>query len=713
MGEVWRARDTRLDREVAIKVLPADASATVQRDRFVREARAASSLVHPNIITIHEINAADGLDFIVMEYVRGEPLSHVLARGPLSVQRALEYSIQIADALGTAHASGIVHRDLKPGNIMVSPSGLVKVLDFGIAKRMAAAGAGQDATTAALTVAGMTTGTPAYMSPEQALGDPVDGRSDLFSFGIVLYEMLTGARPFHSDTNLGMVRQIVYERHASLPGAVPSDLAAIVDRCLQKNPADRYPAGTHVRDALRRVALRFGPETVPSTDEKTQAADSSAVRPSRRWRASRPVVFAVAAVLLVALIGWASPALLRTVRTPFTAVDAGDTDASPQELVDRASEELRLSYVEGNVDRAVDRLTRAIRLKAPYPVAEARLSLGYWRKNSLSADPEWQKRARAHAERAVADNEQLALAHIALGAAAALTGDADAAAAAYARAEALEPANWELLWRQGDLANTRKDLPAAEKYYRQAAESGAKEWEAHARLGNFLYQRGRYQEAVECFERMRDLAPTHTRVYSNLAAAYHQLGRTDESAAVLQRAIAIAPDAVAYSNLGTYLYFEGKYSEAVAAFQKAVDINANAYQRWGNLGDAVRMVEPGSARMHESYRRALQLAQEELAKRPDDLNVRSSVALFLIRDGQKDRAMTELDRVIAGQIRIPAVLFKASLVAELAGQRAQALALLQQALGAGYRLREITAEPDLVNLRADSAYHRLVAGYQK
>ncbi len=714
MGEIYKAEDTKLNRTVAIKLLLANVNQEpIARRRFLQEAQSASALSHPNIVTIHSIEEADGLDFIVMEYVRGEPLSQVLARGPLSVQRALEYGVQIADALVAAHGSSIVHRDLKPGNIMITPSGLVKVLDFGIAKRFAVAGAGQEETTAALTVAGMTTGTPAYMSPEQALGDPVDGRSDLFSLGIVLYEMLTGARPFRSDTNLGLVRQIVYERHVSLPAAVPPDIAAIVDRCLQKHPADRYSSATDVRDALRRLAARFGPESVPSTDEATRASALVVTRPLRDRLSRRAVLFAIAGVLLVSLLGWSSTSVLRVLNKPSAAGDGVDANATPQELVDRAGEELRLSYVEGNVDRAVERLTRAIQLKSPYPIAEARLSLAYWRKNSLRPDPEWQKRAKAHAERAVAADEQLALAHVALGAAAALAGDVDAATAAYGRAEALEPANWELLWRQGDLANTRKDLPGAEKFYRRAAESGAKEWEAHARLGNFLYQRGRYQEAVECFERMRDLAPNHTRAYSNLAAAYHQLGRTDESAAVLQRAIAIAPDALAYSNLGTYLYFQGKYNEAVAAFQRAVDINANAYQRWGNLGDAVRMVEPGSARMHESYRRALQLAQEELAKRPDDLNIRSSVALFLIRDGQREPALAELDRVMSAGAQIPAVLFKAALVAELAGERARALGLLGQALDAGYRLREISAEPDLVNLRADPGYHRLVARREK
>jgi Flp pilus assembly protein TadD len=307
----------------------------------------------------------------------------------------------------------------------------------------------------------------------------------------------------------------------------------------------------------------------------------------------------------------------------------------------------------------------------------------------------------------------LAIAHIAYGAALALNGRLDEAAAAYQKAETLEPANWELLWRLGDLAIARKDPAAAEQYYRRATVSAPQEWESHARLGAFLYQQGRYPEAIASFERMRELAPDHSRAYSSLAAAYHQLGRTDEAAQVLQRALEIAPDSLTYSNLGTYLYFQGKYPEAVRAFDEAVKLNPNLYLRWGNLGDAVRMTAPGSDRMHESYRRAVQLARGELAKRPADPNIQSSLAVYLVRDGQVSAALAEIDPVLRLQNLPPAVLFKGALVAELANQRSRSLTLLGQALDAGYQLREISAEPDLVKLRADPEYHKLVSRYEK
>jgi len=717
MGEVYRARDPRLDREVAIKILPgASGEASTPRTRFIREARAASALVHPNIITIHEIDSAGDVDFIVMEYVRGESLADLLSRGRLPLNRALDYGAQIADALAAAHAAEIVHRDLKPSNVMITSSGFVKVLDFGIAKRLKDTDAEQT-TVAALTLAGAAIGTPAYMSPEQTLGDPIDGRSDVFSFGVVLYEMLSGRLPFQATTERSLARQIVQEPPQPLKRLapdLPDDVIAMVERCLVKEPEGRYESAGRLRDDLRRLAIGSTPSAIwrASTDPQAATVPSATPPRPRRWPTRAQTI--AAAVLLLVIGGWlGGPALVRWLRLAITPqAQLTDEDAPPEELVARATERLRRHYRDGNVDLAIRQLNRALQLRPQYAIADARLSLAYGRKNNASADPEWQKRVLAHAERAVAGNEQLAMAHVALGAARMLAGQLDRAAAEYHAAETLEPSNWELLARLGDLASARRDMPSAERLYRRTIEVAPGEWEAQARLGAFLYQQARYTEALASFERVRELAPDHPRAYSNLAAAYHQLDRTDEAAAVLQRALEIAPDALTYSNLGTLLYFQGKYREAEQAFDAAVKLNANAYQRWGNLGDAVRMVDPGSQKMHESYRRAIQLAREDLAKKPDP-NIRSSLALYLVRDGQTAGALAELDGMLAEKALSGAVLFKATLVAELAAQRPRALALLGGALEAGYKFREIRTEPDLVRLRADPEYHKLASKYEK
>ena len=203
MGVVYKARDTRLDRLVAIKILPADKISDPERKRrFVQEAKAASGLNHPNIVTIYDIGQADGIDFISMEYVAGKTLDRLIPRHGMRLTEALKCAVQVADALARAHAAGIVHRDIKPGNIMMDEHGLVKVLDFGLAKLTEIAPA-EDDTTQTLrpaTEEGKIVGTVAYMSPEQAEGKKVDARSDIFSFGSVLYEMVTGQRAFSGET---------------------------------------------------------------------------------------------------------------------------------------------------------------------------------------------------------------------------------------------------------------------------------------------------------------------------------------------------------------------------------------------------------------------------------------------------------------------------------------------------------------------------------
>jgi eukaryotic-like serine/threonine-protein kinase len=270
MGIVFRAQDTRLGRAVAIKMLPPAVVSNPERQkRFVREAKAASALNHPNIVTIYAIDSAeiDGemFHYIAMEYVAGETLDRLAARRGLRVRDAVKYAIQMADALSAAHAAGIVHRDLKPSNIMVTPQGQVKVLDFGLAKLDDSTEADPFAETIQaeagrltphLTEAGTILGTVAYMSPEQAEGKPLDGRSDIFSFGSVLYEMITGRQAFTGRSKLSALSGILHSEPPPLAEAVPDlphELERIVSRCLKKDPARRWQSMADLKVALEEL----------------------------------------------------------------------------------------------------------------------------------------------------------------------------------------------------------------------------------------------------------------------------------------------------------------------------------------------------------------------------------------------------------------------------------------------------------------------------
>ena len=302
MGEVYRARDTRLGREVAIKVLPAERMADeARRQRFVQEARAASALNHPNIVTIYEIESANGIDFIVMEYVIGTSLDLLIPRQGMRVSEVLRIAIPMADALARAHTRGIVHRDLKPANVVVSSEGVVKVLDFGLAKLLSGNEASDEqeavrTETAAgpLSQPGTVAGTPGYMSPEQATAGKVDSRSDVFSFGVVLYEMVTGRRAFAATSRSETLAAVVREQPkvpSDVVAGVPKELDRLILRCLQKDPDRRFQHMADVKVELQEI------------QEESDSQPAAAVVPGRANRRSW-LAAGLAAMLLLTAVAW-------------------------------------------------------------------------------------------------------------------------------------------------------------------------------------------------------------------------------------------------------------------------------------------------------------------------------------------------------------------------------------------------------------------------
>ncbi|HEX8154831.1 MAG TPA: protein kinase, partial [Thermoanaerobaculia bacterium] len=297
MGEVWRARDTRLDRNVAIKILPSDFATNAQlKLRFEREAKAISQFAHPNICTLHDVGSDNGTDYLVMELLDGESLADRVARGPLPLGDVLRYGAQIAAALDRAHRAGIVHRDLKPGNVMLTSSG-AKLLDFGLAKTATLQLTPDDVTQQqhkALTQEGTIVGTFQYMSPEQLEGVAVDHRTDIFALGAVLYEMATGRRAFDGKTKTSLIAAIVSAEPkpvADLTPTAPRALDHVIRRCLQKDPEQRWQSAHDIADELTWIATELG-------------------TPEQQAKKAKPLTW-IALLLLAATLGAAAMYLVR------------------------------------------------------------------------------------------------------------------------------------------------------------------------------------------------------------------------------------------------------------------------------------------------------------------------------------------------------------------------------------------------------------------
>jgi len=283
MGEVFLADDTRLERKAAIKFLPAEMAADPERrKRFLNEARAASALNHPHVCIVYDVGETDeGIPFIAMEFVEGRPLDALVKQGPIEIARVVEIAVQVADALDAAHTSRIVHRDIKPGNISLNERGQVKVLDFGLAKRMPRGSDQQEVTQDfQQTQQGLIIGTPSYMSPEQALGKDLDHRTDIFSMGVVLYELITGRRPFRGSSHTEILNNIVNSQPtaiARLNYDVPPELERITLKCLQKSSDRRYQTARELMVDLRNLAreIEHGPAASgPAMFSRVEAASS-------------------------------------------------------------------------------------------------------------------------------------------------------------------------------------------------------------------------------------------------------------------------------------------------------------------------------------------------------------------------------------------------------------------------------------------------------
>jgi len=711
MGAVWKAWDERLKRSVALKqILPEALDNPRHRERFRREAEAVARLNHPAIVRVYDLIETDSGNWIVMELVDGQTLQSLLKAGACDPRQVNRLGREIAEGLAEAHRHGFVHRDLKAANVMVTSTGHAKILDFGVAKQIL-----PEAQETTLSISGAIVGTTYAMSPEQAMGLPLDPRSDLFSLGSLLYEMVTGVEPFRADTASATLARVCSFRQrpaSSVRSEVPTGLSELIDRLLEKDPVHRPQSADDVVAALESLTgssassggglpvveattLVEGfrgfddPRNARNTGDKGSGPRPATLRRTGLW------------VGLILLLVIASGYLLARKAAPF------DSYLQYREGLEDLSRYDR----KGNLDQAIESFQKVLARDDRHAAAHAALAKAYWLKlDGESRDPIWLGRALSMARRAVELDNDLAMAWVSLGLANHSAGKLDEATQDFDQALRLEPLNADAYYGLGRVYEAQKKIPAAEAAHRKAIEIRPDRM-YYDELGGLLYRAGRMPEAIATFRKSIELAPDSINGYRNLGGAYYAQGDLAQAAAQFQKALQIQPDSTLYGNLGNLYFAQGFYEQAAETFEKALAMpgGANSYLQWGNLGDACRWTPDKKERAREAYLRGIQLIREELRKKPENVTLHSRLALYLARRGDRDEALTELAWLETTAGKDARARYRMLGAYEAIGDRDKALAALGQALRGGFPSEEIRLDPELLSLRADPRYHKLVA----
>jgi serine/threonine protein kinase/tetratricopeptide (TPR) repeat protein len=762
MGVVYRGLDLGLDRPVALKVLPPGSlSDPERRDRFLREARAASALNHPNIVTIYEVGSEDGVDFIAMELIEGQSLRAVIPTGGLEPRLAAAYGAQIARGLAAAHGRGIVHRDLKPENLFVTPEGRVKILDFGLAKlvqSLEAIPSGSGALTLSQeTKPGTILGTIGYMSPEQVRGEPADARSDVFSLGAVLFEMLTGKQAFKGDSHVETMHAILKQDPPDLEGrAVPPTLALIVRRCLEKDVRERFQSARDIALALETSSL--APETVGPPAPRTGGR-------ARRLAAGL-VLLVAAGAGLGQLRGWLRERSTRTIRSiavlPLQDLSGpsaqdyfadGLTEALITDLakvrslkvISRTSvmqykevkktlpeiaRELGVeAIIEGSVLRSGDR----VRITAQ--LIDASTDRHLWAEEyerdlrdvlALQRDvarsiarsvhvvltPEEEARL-AVARRVVPESHDAymkgrfylsrkseeSIAKAIASFEAAIAADPDSAEAYAGLAAAHQERG---IWGKTSVRETASRARAAATRALELDESLA---EAHRVLGTIseIYDWD-WAAAEREFKRALELGGGEADIHSAYATLLHVLRRFPEAIAEVEHARRLDPlSATQASNAGRIYYRAGQHDKALAAYEEALELDPSLVPTYARVADVYLALG-----RHSEALAALEKGRTTAGS--TSLRQSEGLAVVLAAAGRRSEATAILERLEEAARHSDQEAYRIALVHAALGHTDQAIRWLERAFGERSPLLfMLDVELKFDPIRADPRFQALLA----
>lgn len=705
-GQVHEAWDSKLCRPVAIKQLKATegAGSAIQTSSLLKEARLAASLKHPAFVKIFAIEDEDNSHSIVMELVPGLTLKQLLQQHPeqpLPEQQAINIISQVAEAMQEAHASGLIHGDLKPSNLMVEPDGKVRILDFGLASKTDA-----QATTSMSQLDPQ--GTIAYMAPERMMGSPASAQSDIYALGVILYETLSGQRPFANASGLALAAALMQSNSDTweFPAGCKPELIRLVLAMTARQTEKRLSSMQQVHEQLRGLTSTTAFVAVTGA---ANAGGSS----GNGWKAlSKSKRLTIVSAIIVALgyVAWQA--------VPYLEIDKMSLKPFSESLtMKQGLEALKQFDRPGSLDVAEANFDAILKRNPEHAAAVAGLSIIYtYRYDSDKQDEVLLQKAEASAQQALKLNDKLALSHIAIARVQAQSGKNELALSTYEKALTLDPDNIFAFYGRVKVLRLLKHYDEAIKYASLGLDKFPHERLFAEELGIANYEQGKYVEAENFFKLSLKIQPDSVMTYANLSNALAKQNRDTEAMQTLQQGLLVRPSAYLYSNMGLALFKTGKYVEAADAFEAAVSPdkgNPKLYWAWANLGDTLRWIPGKESESKTAYEKARELLKPRLKISPNDMALVSRFGLYSARIGDKEKANEYLQQALRLGPKDANVHFRVGMAYELLGQRNEAITELAQAIEFGYSIKSIESEPDLLNLRRDPRYVKISSSVLK